>query len=65
MHKSPQNLKGIKLRHLLIAIVVVGVGLGILPQRIGIPALIVIEGLLLVALVGLCGRAVVRRFYKK
>jgi hypothetical protein len=40
----------IKLWQLLVAVAVVGVGLALLPQRIGIPIFLVVEGTLIVAL---------------
>ena len=54
-----------KLWQLLIVISVVGLTLGLLPQRIGIPALVVVEGFLIIALVGLFGADLVRKARKK
>jgi hypothetical protein len=55
----------IKLWHLLLAIAVLGVGLALLPQRAGIPILLVIEGMLIIALLFFLVVAALRKLAKK
>ena len=55
----------IKLWRLLLAIAAVSVGLALLPQHIGIPIFLVIEGTLIVALLLFLVVAIFRRLTKK
>lgn len=55
----------IKLWQLLAAIAAVSAGLALLPQRIGIPILFVIEGTLVVALLFFLVLAILRKLAKK
>ena len=55
----------IKLWQLLLAVAVVGTGLGLLPERIGIPVLLLIEGALIVGLLFFLVVAICRRVARK
>ena len=55
----------IKLWQLLLAIAAVSAGLALLPQRIGIPILFVIEGTLILAFLFLLVVAIFRKLAKK
>jgi hypothetical protein len=55
----------IKLWQLLLAIAVVGVGLALLPQRVGIPMFLVIEGTMILALLLVLVVVIFRKLAKK
>ena len=55
----------IKLWQLLLVIAAMGVGLALLPQHVGIPILLVIEGTLLIPLLSLIVVPLLRRTPKK
>ena len=55
----------IKLWQLLLAITVVGVGLGMLPESVGVPTLFVIVGTLVASLLCYAVVAVFRKLVKK
>jgi len=55
----------IKFWQLLLAIAIVGAGLALLPERIGIPIFLMIEGALIVTLLILLIAAVYRKFATK
>jgi heme A synthase len=57
--------RGIRLWQVILAIAVVSLGLGLLPERIGLPLFLALEGALIIALLFFVAAAIYRRVAKK
>ena len=63
--QSANSERKIKLWQLLLAIVVLGAGLALLPERIGAPIFVIVEGLLVITLLAFAAIAVFKKLTSK